>query len=470
MAGIAKRRHDQIQGAMVHDNLIYGHATSEPIAMAQSWQSLQSSSSSLCWDSDAPAAPVASVSNDQGKAVRPKKRGRVSTRPQPPFVCFCGKQFKRHEHMSRHKATHSDEMKYECPICGKGFRRQDVMHRHTQTHTRASGSQAQPRKASASSANQSQRQTSALSRAGRACLPCKRAKLRCDGQLPCSRCVCHPNRECHYQPGPRLPSPSGSSPDGLLQLSPLRYEHSSLMAPLHFPHHALVGQDAGFPRHAAAHQDFPSAPYESWTSTQSAPSARYSWSETNSPRSAAGPSVQPLPAAYCVPTQPAGTVTCYGAPLSRPMSEAWSPEPWDGQRSQSQLGLYQSNSETRPQGESFEMALHALEHQHHLQQHQHQHQQQQQQQHHHWSSLSDSSIQSEVGTPPVSNPSYAASPFVHSAVSPPPPPPAAYTIMCQSEAKDESPYASLVSSTDTSFYHFGGSSGAFGTLTTAFTA
>ncbi|TKY85664.1 hypothetical protein EX895_005204 [Sporisorium graminicola] len=64
-----------------------------------------------------------------------KKRRRYGPKPEPPYTCYCGKVFKRHEHMLRHRATHDDMIKYECPICGKCFRRQDVMHRHTMTHS-----------------------------------------------------------------------------------------------------------------------------------------------------------------------------------------------------------------------------------------------------------------------------------------------------------------------------------------------
>ncbi|CDW97259.1 hypothetical protein [Sporisorium scitamineum] len=67
--------------------------------------------------------------------VQRRKRRRYGPKPEPPYMCFCGKVFKRHEHMLRHRATHDDMIKYECPICGKCFRRQDVMHRHTMTHS-----------------------------------------------------------------------------------------------------------------------------------------------------------------------------------------------------------------------------------------------------------------------------------------------------------------------------------------------
>ncbi|SNX84258.1 related to b-induced zinc finger protein [Melanopsichium pennsylvanicum] len=85
-----------------------------------------------------------------GGIVR-KKRRRYGPKPEPPYTCFCGKVFKRHEHMLRHRATHDDGIKYECHICGKCFRRQDVMHRHTMTHTSRSRLQNKMRTTASSS-------------------------------------------------------------------------------------------------------------------------------------------------------------------------------------------------------------------------------------------------------------------------------------------------------------------------------
>lgn len=76
---------------------------------------------------------ISHTAESAGSMVR-KKRRRYGPKPQPPYTCFCGKVFKRHEHMLRHRATHDDNIKYECHMCGKSFRRQDVMHRHTMTH------------------------------------------------------------------------------------------------------------------------------------------------------------------------------------------------------------------------------------------------------------------------------------------------------------------------------------------------
>ncbi|KAJ1033078.1 hypothetical protein NDA16_000357 [Ustilago loliicola] len=85
------------------------------------------------------------ASNGSSNGVMRKKRRRYGPKPEPPYTCFCGKVFKRHEHMLRHRATHDDSIKYECHICGKCFRRQDVMHRHTMTHTSRSRLQSKMR-------------------------------------------------------------------------------------------------------------------------------------------------------------------------------------------------------------------------------------------------------------------------------------------------------------------------------------
>lgn len=95
------------------------------------------------------AAPIMRSKDSSDDAKR--RRRKYGPKPEPPYACFCGKVFKRHEHMLRHRATHDDGIKYDCGICGKSFRRQDVMHRHTLTHKGSSKS----RKTSYSASTQS---------------------------------------------------------------------------------------------------------------------------------------------------------------------------------------------------------------------------------------------------------------------------------------------------------------------------
>ncbi|KAJ9479222.1 Zinc finger protein MSN2 [Pseudozyma hubeiensis] len=93
---------------------------------------------------------IAQNGGNAGSVVR-KRRRRYGPKPDPPYQCFCGKIFKRHEHMLRHRATHDDTIKYECHMCGKTFRRQDVMHRHTMTHAARSRQSSKLRNTAAAS-------------------------------------------------------------------------------------------------------------------------------------------------------------------------------------------------------------------------------------------------------------------------------------------------------------------------------
>lgn len=111
-----------------------------------------------------PAKMFANVPAASSGTLIRKKRRRYGPKPEPPYTCFCGKVFKRHEHMLRHRATHDDGIKYECHICGKCFRRQDVMHRHTMTHTSRSRLQNKLRTPVTSSTTSTQQSTSSRKR------------------------------------------------------------------------------------------------------------------------------------------------------------------------------------------------------------------------------------------------------------------------------------------------------------------
>lgn len=55
------------------------------------------------------------------------------------YVCFCGKRFKRMEHLKRHSQVHTQERPYQCPIeaCGRAFGRSDNLAQHMKTHARS---------------------------------------------------------------------------------------------------------------------------------------------------------------------------------------------------------------------------------------------------------------------------------------------------------------------------------------------
>ncbi|TIB11429.1 hypothetical protein E3P89_02594, partial [Wallemia ichthyophaga] len=48
----------------------------------------------------------------------------------------CGKAFKRHEHLRRHRRSHTKERPFRCDVCLKSFTRSDNLAVHTRTHSR----------------------------------------------------------------------------------------------------------------------------------------------------------------------------------------------------------------------------------------------------------------------------------------------------------------------------------------------
>lgn len=100
------------------------------------------------------------------------------------FSCsLCGDTFKRLEHLSRHKLSHTEERPYSCPMCNKGFTRKDTLSRHIPIHASNIGGRIDKR--------------SSASRVSRACCRCARSRLRCDGENPCGRCSMK-NAQCTY--------------------------------------------------------------------------------------------------------------------------------------------------------------------------------------------------------------------------------------------------------------------------------
>ena len=93
----------------------------------------------------------------------------AATVSKPRHECnICFKTFARPEHLTRHSSVHVETPQHICVTCNKNFRRSDALHRHELIHQQA---QTLPVKGL------------------RACVPCVKAKTKCDGCVPCARCL-----------------------------------------------------------------------------------------------------------------------------------------------------------------------------------------------------------------------------------------------------------------------------------------
>ncbi|KAF4627828.1 hypothetical protein G7Y89_g10323 [Cudoniella acicularis] len=145
------------------------------------------------------------------------------------FVCSeCGEKFKRLEHVERHKLSHKAEKAFACHICGKGFTRRDTLTRHIPIHD-------------SRDSDRNENKRSGVSRVSRACVNCAKARLRCNGEQPCSRCN---NRDdgCVYRPStrkrirailPEASSTSSRSPEDTITFSPLSLPPTIPQSPSH---------------------------------------------------------------------------------------------------------------------------------------------------------------------------------------------------------------------------------------------
>lgn len=90
----------------------------------------------------------------------------------------CGRRYSRPEHLQRHVQTHTLGRRFACQICGKTFARADLKKRHEVNHENDS--------------TKKRRRTNISPSAGRvahACKACAVARVKCQEDKPCQRCV-----------------------------------------------------------------------------------------------------------------------------------------------------------------------------------------------------------------------------------------------------------------------------------------
>ncbi|OJI91620.1 hypothetical protein ASPTUDRAFT_164902 [Aspergillus tubingensis CBS 134.48] len=95
-------------------------------------------------------------------------------------ISGCTSSFQRKEHRNRHEGQHTGALARECPLCARTFSRSDSLRRHI----RLDHGPDEP------------------IRVSQACRPCRLAKIRCNGGIPCSRCSTQA-RHCIYDDGQR---------------------------------------------------------------------------------------------------------------------------------------------------------------------------------------------------------------------------------------------------------------------------
>ncbi|TEB40271.1 hypothetical protein FA13DRAFT_1784850 [Coprinellus micaceus] len=103
--------------------------------------------------------------------------------PQTKFCSLCPAKFTRTTHLNRHLRSHTNERSHKCEVCSAEFTRSDLLTRHKRT----CGDYVTLIAHDGSLARQA----------------CAESKVKCDLQLPCSKCIAR-GRECTFINDPEM--------------------------------------------------------------------------------------------------------------------------------------------------------------------------------------------------------------------------------------------------------------------------
>ncbi|EGX94453.1 C6 and C2H2 transcription factor, putative [Cordyceps militaris CM01] len=135
------------------------------------------------------------------------------------FVCECGREYIRKEHLQRHKATHG-RPSFTCPACDRSFTRLDLLRRHSKIHGAVVPD----------------------SRKEPACDACHASKIKCDGGSRCSLCRKR-DIECTYQRANLARRVIEANPDVIFDLSGGNYSANQNQTAMN--HHGTTKPAAG---------------------------------------------------------------------------------------------------------------------------------------------------------------------------------------------------------------------------------